>query len=195
MRDPGARSGSFWWIAASVAPARNADQHPFLARRAQRPRLGVLGRDLDDAVEQLRVEVARDEPRADALDRVRPRLPARNHRRQRRLDREHLHLRPDRLQRLGDAGDVAAGADAGDHRVDRQVVEVLEDLARGGLDVDGDIGRVVELAGHPAVRRRGDDLVRAFDRRLHAARRAGSGRTSRRRRASAAAARSTSNRA
>ena len=40
--------------------------------------------------------------------------------RKRRLDRENLEIRPFLLQHLGAGGDVAAGADAGDQRVDRR---------------------------------------------------------------------------
>src|SRR3546814_19658303 len=50
---------------------RDADEHAFVGRGAKRPLLGVGGLDLDHAVEQVGVEVARDEAGAAALKRVR----------------------------------------------------------------------------------------------------------------------------
>ena len=91
-----------------------------------------------------------------------------NDRRQRRLDREDLERRPFLLQHLGAAGDVAAGADAGDQRVERLVAEVGQDFLRGRADMDVDVGRIVELLRHPGAGRRGDDFLGAGDRALHA---------------------------
>ena len=71
-----------------------------------------------------------------------------------------LRLRPDRLEHFGAGGDVAAGADAGDDRVERLVGEVAQDFLRGRAAVDLDIGGVVELLRHPAVRRLVDQLLR-----------------------------------
>src|SRR3546814_6215296 len=47
---------------------------------------------------------------------------------------------PERFQHLRHAGDVAAGADAGDQRIERRVGEVGGDLLRRGADMDVDIG-------------------------------------------------------
>ena len=55
-------------------------REPFFACGAARPFLGIRRIDLDRAVDGLSVEVARDEPGADTLDRMRRRLPARNDR-------------------------------------------------------------------------------------------------------------------
>ncbi len=68
---------------------------------------------------RLGVHDGRDEAGADALDRVRARLAAGQDRRKRRLDREDLEVRPFLLEHLGAAGDVPAGADAGDQGVER----------------------------------------------------------------------------
>jgi hypothetical protein len=95
------------------------------------------------------------------------RLPAGNDRRQRRLDGIGLQRGPG-LQFLGRTRQVAAGADAGDQHVDRRIREVLQDFLRGGAGVDGDVGRVFELLRNPRARRFGKQLVRAFDRALHA---------------------------
>ena len=63
-----------------------------------------------------RVEHRRHEARADPLDFVRSWLAARKHRRFRRLDGDDLQCWAARLQHLADAGDRAAGADAGRRR-------------------------------------------------------------------------------
>src|SRR3546814_16854857 len=78
------------------------------------------------------MEVGRNESGAEALDRVRSGLAARNDGRQGRLDRKDLEVRPMFLGELRDAGDVAAGADAGDQHVDRRILEVGEDFGAGG---------------------------------------------------------------
>ena len=56
------------------------------------------------------------------------------------------------LEHLADAGDRAAGADAGDEDVDL-AVGVVPDLLGGGLAVDLRIGRVLELLRHEGVGR------------------------------------------
>ena len=72
------------------------------------------------------------------------------------------------LSTSAQAGDVAAGADAGDDRVERGVGEIAQDFLRGGAAVDFDVGRVLELLRHPRAFGRGDDLLGARDRALHA---------------------------
>jgi hypothetical protein len=62
-----------------------------------------------------------------------------------------------RLQHLADAGDGAAGADAGDEDVDR-AIGVVPDLLRRGLAVDRRVGRVLELLRDD----RAGDLVLEF---------------------------------
>ena len=57
-------------------------------------------------------------PGADALDRMRARLAAAITGDSARLDREDLELRPFLLQHLRASGDVPAGADAGDQRIE-----------------------------------------------------------------------------
>ena len=129
----------------------DADQHAFLAGGAAAISLASAGSTWIDAVEAAGVHDRRDEAGADALDRVRAGLAARQDRRQGRLDREHLEARPFRLEDLGAGGDVAAGADAGDQQVDRRVAEIGEDLLGGGAAVDLEVGRILELLRHPAV--------------------------------------------
>ena len=131
-------------------------------RRPSRP-----GRHLEDPVEQVGPDDARDEPGADALDRVGGGGAAAQHRREGRLHGEDLELRPARPEDLADAGDVAAGADAGDDVVEA-VGEVAADLLGRGPLVDLEVGRVVELHRDPGAGRLGDDLVGPGDRALHA---------------------------
>ena len=90
-----------------------------------------------------------------------------------------------------DAGDRAAGADAGDEDVDL-ACGVVPDLLGRGAAVDLGIGRVLELLRHDRVRRRGDDLLRLGDRALHALRRRRSAPARRRAAPASCAARSTS---
>ena len=61
-----------------------------------------------------------------------------------RLDRDDQRLGAALLQHLADAGDRAAGADAGDEGADL-AVGVAPDLLRGGAPVDLGVGRVGEL--------------------------------------------------
>ncbi len=72
------------------------------------------------------------------------------------------------FQHFGAAGDVTAGADAGDQYVDRAVFEVLEDFLRGRACVDRDIGWIVELRRHPRAIGLFGPLGGAFNRALHA---------------------------
>src|SRR3546814_14029941 len=103
-----------------------AHQHAFLPRGAAGKLLGVGRIDLDHAVQQLRVQVRRDEARADALDRVRAGLAAADDMAQGRFDRIDLEMGPERFQHMCHAGAVAAGADAWDQRTE---------VRRGGTEV------------------------------------------------------------
>ena len=94
--------------------------------------------------------MARDESGADPLDRVGPLRPSRQDRRGGRLDGDHLDPGLALLQDVADAGDGAAGADAGHEDVDLAVGVGPDLLGRGPL-VDGRIGRVLELLGHEEV--------------------------------------------
>jgi hypothetical protein len=64
------------------------------------------------------------------------------------LDGKDVQGRPGLLQHLRAAGDVAARAHAGDQRVELRG-KVTQDLLRRGRDVEGDVGRVLELLRHP----------------------------------------------
>jgi hypothetical protein len=167
IRGPGRQLAQLLADRGQAGPRADADQHALLAGGAAGHLLGILGLDGDHAVEHVRVQIVGDEAGGQALDRVRTRLAAGDHRRQGRLDRIDLQLRPFLLQHLPAGGDVAAGADAGDQHVDRAVAEVVQDLLGGGAGMDLDIGRIVELLRHPAARRRFDQLLRAGDRALH----------------------------
>ncbi len=70
-----------------------------------------------------------------------------------------LTLRLARLQHLTDAGQRAAGADAGDEDVNG-ALRVVPDFLRGGAAVDLRIGGVLELLRHDRPGRGGDKLVR-----------------------------------
>ena len=72
------------------------------------------------------------------------------------------------LEHLTDAGDGAAGADAGDEVVDL-ALGVADDLLGGGLAVDRGVRLVLELAGKDRAGDLGDELLGLRDRALHAA--------------------------
>ena len=128
---------------------------------------GRLGVDVDDLVVDRGVEDLGDEVGADALDLVRAGGAAVEDRRLGRLDADDLHAGLAGLEHLADAGDGAAGADAGDEDVDL-AVGVGPDLLGGGRAVDLGVGLVGELAGQDGARTLGDDLVGTVDRAAHA---------------------------
>ena len=99
-----------------------------VTRRAVRNDVGVA--DLDDPVDDARVERRRPEVLADAFDQVRPAGAARVHR-ARRVGADDLHARVPRLQRAADTGDRAAGADARD--------EVRDAARRSGRQISGPV--------------------------------------------------------
>ena len=136
---------------AAAAPLEMPDRMPSSLRQAARVDDRLLVGDLLDRVDQREIEHIGHEARADALDLVRAgleRLAGALLGQDRARGGLHRH-RKDRLA-LGvldvarDAGDRAAGADAGDENVDR-AVGVVPDLRTGGLFVDRRIGRVLEL--------------------------------------------------
>ena len=83
------------------------------------------------------------------------------------LHRVHLELRELGLQHLGYTTQVAAGAHAGDDRVDA-MGEVGQDFLRGGAHVDVHVGRVFKLLGNPRARGAGGQLFSAGDGAFHA---------------------------
>ena len=141
-----------WIAAASAAPGRDADEQALLGGGPAGPLHRGLGVDVDDLVVDRRVEDLGDEVGADALDLVRAGRAAVEDRRLLRLDGDDLHVGLARLEDLADAGDGAAGADAGDEDVDL-AVGVLPDLLGGGLAVDLRVRLVGELAGQDGARR------------------------------------------
>ena len=123
----------------------------------------------DRLVDQRAVEHRRDEAGADALDLVRARAAARQHRRGGRLDGDDPAARVALLQEAPRAGQRAAGADAGDEAVDA-LLHRRPDLRPGGAVVGLGVGGVGELVGQPDVvvarerLRGGDRLVHAAER-------------------------------
>ncbi len=98
---------------------------------------------------------------------MRPGLTAVEDRRLSGLDGDHLHVGLALLEHLADAGDRAAGADAGDDDVDG-AVGVAPDLLGGGLAVHLGVGRVRELAGEDGAVTLGGDLLGLRHGALHA---------------------------
>src|SRR5450759_255434 len=139
---------------------RDSHEQTFFLGRATCPIKGIVGGELDDPVDQRHVQDLRDEPRADALDLVRTLRLAGQDGRLGRLDGDELYVRLALLEHLTDAGDRAAGADAGDEEVDL-TLGIGPDLLGRRLLVDGDVRRVGELAGQNGTRRVRHDLLGA----------------------------------
>ena len=151
----------------TAAPEQMPTKRPSSSGRRRAMAMRLVVGDLDDFVDELGVEDAGDESRAEALNLVRAGLAAGEHRAVRRLHGDGLELGLARLDVAGDAGDGAAGADAGDEDVDL-AVGVFPDFRAGGAEVNGGVGGVVELLEDLAVGRLRQDLLGLGDGALHA---------------------------
>ena len=148
-------------------PRGDAHQHALFARAAAGVFASGFCIDLDHAVEQAGVQVLGDEARANALDGVGCRCAARDHGRCRGFHREYLELWELGLEHAGGAREVAAGAHAGDERV-QPVGEVGQDFLGGGAHVDVDVGRVFKLLRNPRAGGLCLQFLGAGDGALHA---------------------------
>src|SRR5215470_232775 len=128
-------------------PRGDAGEDALLACEPARPRRRVLVLYGDDAIDDRAIQNARDEGGADALDPVRSRRTSGEHRRLRRLDGDEDDSRNLLLEHLADAGQRAAGSDAGDERV-QAASHGAQDLQRGRATVDGGIRGVLKLLRH-----------------------------------------------
>ena len=155
-----------------VGAGTDAGKDALFLGQASGHREGLVVGDGENLVDRIKVEVAGDESRTGSLDLVGARLHGLagtclgDDRGVLGLHRDGLEARLALLDHFGDAGDGAAGADCGDKDVDL-AVGVLPDLLGGGLGVDGGVGGVVELLGHPGIRRLLEDLFGAGNGSLH----------------------------
>ena len=136
----------------------DADQETFLLSQAKCHGDRLLIGDLLDLVDHRQVEVLGNEACTDALDLVGPWLDRfaihglRDHRAVGWFDRNGFNrLSSLVLDVAGDAGDRAAGADAG-HEDINGAVAVAPDFRAGGLFVNLGVRWVVELTGHEIFR-------------------------------------------
>ena len=134
---PSARATSS--ATSTAAPAEMPTSSPS-RRELEAHRLGVVLGDAAHLAEQRAVEDVGDEASADPLDTVGPRRAARQHRAGRRLDGDDRDAGVARPQRLPDAGDRAARADAGHERVGGQAASGRGAPARGGAVIAGLVG-------------------------------------------------------
>src|SRR5205814_2215348 len=134
-----------------VSACRDADQQPFLTRQTARRRDGVLVLDGDQLVVNVAVEDARHEAGSDALDAAQTWFATREDGRARRLDGDDVHVRQLFFEHLATAGNRAAGAYAGDERVEA-ALGIAQDLQRRRSAVYGRVGGIIELLRH-VVRR------------------------------------------
>mmetsp|Transcript_5939 Transcript_5939/g.14424 ORF Transcript_5939/g.14424 Transcript_5939/m.14424 type:complete len:281 (-) Transcript_5939:438-1280(-) len=144
----------------------DADHEALLGGHAPGHDDGVVARDLDDLIDDVRVAVAGHEASTDALDLVGARAAARQDGALGRLHSDHLDVGVLLLEVLPGARDGAAGADAGDKVVDLPA-GALPDLGARGRIVDGGVGGVLKLLQDVRVRGRGRDLLRLHHGALH----------------------------
>ena len=147
----------------------DAHQQALLTGQAARHGEGLVVGHLDDLVDQLRLQHGGHKARADALNLVRAGSAAGEHVAVRGLDGHGPEARLARLDVLADAGQRAAGADAGDENV-RLAIGVVPYLRAGGLKVDLRVCGVVELLQDEAVGRLALQLLGLGDGALHAVR-------------------------
>ena len=145
----------------------DADQDAFLFGQAAGHGEGVVVGDLDDLVDEVGVEDFGDEAGAEAGDLVRAGRAAGEDGAIGGLDGDGPEVGVAGLDVLADAGEGAAGADAGDEDVGG-AVGVVPDLGAGGVEVDFGVGGVVELLEDMAVGGLGEDLFGLGDGALHA---------------------------
>ena len=136
--------------ADTAAPPEMPTGIPSRRRHVARRLDGRLVGHLLDLVDHRAVEDVGHEARADALDGMRRMLAAGQYRARLRLDGDDLEAGQARLQRLADAGDRAASADACDEDVEL-APGVTPDLLGGRARMDRGIGRVLELLRNEAV--------------------------------------------
>src|SRR5262245_22081570 len=151
----------------------DAAENAFLARQLPGHGERIVVVHLDHFVDDAEVQHVGHEARADALNLVPAGLQRlslhllRDDRAGDRLHRNRLERRFALLDDFADAGDGAAGADAGDEDVDL-AVGVAPELFRCGLAMDLGIGRVLELLRHERIRNGPEHLFRLGDRAVHA---------------------------
>ena len=130
---------------------------------------GIVIRDSDDLIVDLRVERLRHEASADALDLVRASLTLREDRARLRLDCDDVDALVLLLEVVADAGERAARAYASDEGIDF-AVEVVVDLRARRRLMGSRVGRVGELLRNEGVRRLLGEFFCLGDRALHALR-------------------------
>src|SRR5262249_49611020 len=123
--------------------------------------------DGDELVVDLAIEDAGDEAGADALDGVEAGLAAGEDGGAGGLDGDDADAGELLLQDFADAGDRAAGADAGDEGVE-PAGGVVQDLEGGRAAVDVRIRGIVELLGHEVALVLADHVLGGVDGAGHA---------------------------
>jgi hypothetical protein len=155
-----------------VGPGRDAARDAFELGEPARGVEGGLIADRHHLVDHRAVEHVRHEAGANALDLVRARVAAGEHRRVLSSTRDDAQAGTAGLQHLPDTRDGAAGADAGHEHVDL-AVRVVPDLFCRGAAVNLRVRRVLELLGDHRAGNLALQLFRAGDRALHAHRAGG----------------------
>ncbi len=126
-----------------------------------------LAGDVENLVDDARIQHVGHEARTDALDFVLAGRAARQHRGLSRLDGDDLTRRFPGFEHFADAGDGAAGAHTR-HQDIHFTVGVIPDFQRRRLAVNLRIGRILELLRNEGVWQFGGQLCRFGDSALHA---------------------------
>ena len=149
-----------------IRAAADPCHDPFLPMEFASPFEGEFIVDLDDFIDQARIEIFGYEPCANTLDAMLAGLSAADHRRLLGLDGDRFEVRVQFLDVAGDTGDGPSGSDPRDDRIDLST-RIGPDFRAGGPFVDGRVGGVFELLGHPAMRIGSDEFVGFRDRAAH----------------------------
>ncbi len=152
---------------AHVGSAADPRDDAFFFGQSTAPGEGVFVIDLNDVVDDGRVQVFGDEPGSDALDSVLAGRPAADDGGVRWFNGERFEVRILLLEEASGSRDRAAGSDSGNDGVDL-VVAVGPNLRPGGGFVNGRVGRVFELLRHERVVGFVDKVLRGIDGAFHA---------------------------
>ena len=114
------------------------------------------------------MQVRWDKTSPNPLNRVGAGLAAADDGRECRLHCKHFHIWPMFFEELCRASDVAASANAGDHRINRRVGKISKDFWAGGADVHLNIGWIFKLLRHPSAGGLLNELNCAFNCAFHA---------------------------
>src|SRR2546428_7548341 len=126
---------------------RNSAKNPLLFRQPARGFARIVERNRDKSIDYFSIEDFGNESGTDALNLVRPRPAAREHRRFRRLNGEKSQRLDFLLHDFAGPGCGSAGSQADDQGIE-PLAAGFQNFSGGRLPVDFGVCRVLELLGH-----------------------------------------------